>query len=159
MFRIGIGYDIHRLVSGRKLFLGGVEIPYKKGLLGHSDGDTLIHAVSDALLGAMGMGDIGEHFPDTEARYKDIASIELLKIIAGLMEKEGFCVNNIDLVVIAQEPSLLAFKQKIKERIASVLKISEDRLGLKAKTNEGLGEIGKKKAVACYAVAILARGE
>jgi 2-C-methyl-D-erythritol 2,4-cyclodiphosphate synthase len=156
-YRIGIGYDIHRLAEGRKLFIGGVEIPYIKGLLGHSDGDALLHAVSDALLGALSLGDIGEHFPDTDPRYHNIASAELLKIVAGLVRKQGYQIRNLDTVVIAQEPVLSPFKKRIQKEIAGILELKEDCVNIKAKTNEGLGEIGEKKAIACYAVVMLGR--
>ncbi len=154
-YRIGIGYDIHRLVEGRKLFIGGVEIPYIKGLLGHSDGDALLHAISDALLGAVAEGDIGEHFPDTDPKYHNISSIELLEIVAELLKNKGFLVNNIDSVIIAQEPVLSPFKKQIQEKIAHILQLNADAVNIKAKTNEGLGEIGRKEAIACYAVAIV----
>jgi len=159
MFRIGIGYDIHRLAEERKLFLGGVEIPYLKGLLGHSDGDVLLHAVCDAFLGAIGEGDIGEHFPDTDPKYHGISSIELLTVVAQLVATKGFQIGNIDVVVIAQEPRLSPFKKQMQNRIAQVLKIKEECVNIKAKTNEGLGELGEKKAIACYAVVMLKKGE
>jgi len=158
-YRIGIGYDIHRLVEDRKLFIGGIEIPYIKGLLGHSDGDALIHAICDALLGAMAEGDIGEHFPDTDPKYHNISSIELLKIVAGLTKNKGFVINNVDTIVIAQEPVLSPFKKQIQRSIAQLLQINEDGVNIKAKTNEGLGEIGQKEAIACYAVVTLKSGE
>jgi len=158
-YKIGIGYDIHCLVDDRKLFIGGVEIPYVKGLLGHSDGDVLIHAICDALLGAIGEGDIGEHFPDTDPKYHDISSLELLKIVADLVRKQNYQIHNIDTVIIAQEPKLLPFKKQIRQSIAGTLKIKENRLNLKAKTNQGLGEIGRKEAVASYSVAMLIREE
>lgn len=154
-YRIGIGYDIHRLVEGRKLFIGGVEIPYIKGLLGHSDGDVLLHAICDALLGAIAEGDIGEHFPDTDPKYHNISSVELLKKVDDLIKKKNFVINNIDTIVIAQEPKLLPFKKPIQQEIAQVLKIQPDCINIKAKTNEGFGEIGKKEAIACYAVVII----
>ncbi len=153
--RIGIGYDIHRLTEGRKLFLGGVHVPYVKGLLGHSDGDALLHAICDALLGAASEGDIGELFPDTDPKYRDISSAELLKIVADKVRKKGFAVNNIDTVIIAQEPHLTSFKKQMQTSIAQVLNIREDCVNVKAKTNEGLGEIGAKEAIACYAVVII----
>ena len=154
-YRIGIGYDIHRLVEGRKLFIGGEEIPYIKGLLGHSDGDVLIHAICDALLGALAEGDIGEHFPDTDPEYHGIASAELLKIVADLVNNKDYQINNIDIVVITEEPHLSPFKKRIQKNIAQILKMREDCVSIKAKTNEGLGEIGKGEAVACYAVVML----
>lgn len=156
-YRIGIGYDIHRLVKGRKLVIGGVVIPYSKGLLGHSDADVLAHAICDALLGACACGDIGEHFPDTDPKYKGIYSIELLKNIATILKKRRYSINNIDTVVILQEPKLAAFKDKIRKTVASALKIKESCFSMKAKTNEGLGEIGNKKAIAAYAVALVVK--
>ncbi|MFA5411185.1 MAG: 2-C-methyl-D-erythritol 2,4-cyclodiphosphate synthase [Candidatus Omnitrophota bacterium] len=158
-YKIGIGYDIHRLAEGRKLFIGGVEIPYLKGLLGHSDGDVLLHAVSDALLGALSAGDIGEHFPDSEPQYHGIASSELLKKVYALVKARGYTINNIDTVVIAQEPVLSPFKKQIQERIAQILKMENSAVSVKAKTNEGLGETGKKEAIAGYAVVIITRGD
>ena len=155
MNKVGIGYDIHRLVEGRKLFIGGIEIPYIKGLLGHSDGDVLLHAVCDALLGAAGKGDIGEHFPDTDPKYHNADSAKLLKVVKDLIEQEGFKISSIDTVVIAQEPALLPFKKQIKERVAQILEIDADCVNIKAKTNEGLGELGRKEAIASYAVATL----
>lgn len=154
-YRIGIGYDIHRLVSGRKLFLGGIEIPYINGLLGHSDADVLLHAVSDAILGAIGEGDIGGHFPDTDPEYLNASSAGLLKIVVDLAEKKGFKIENIDTVVIAEEPNITPFKKQIQEKIAQILKVPQGRVGIKAKTNEGLGVIGKKEAIASYAVVML----
>ena len=153
--RIGIGYDIHRLVEGRKLFIGGVEIPYVKGLLGHSDGDVLLHAICDAFLGALGQGDIGELFPDSDPKYHGISSVELLKEVNALVKKKGFLVGNIDTVVIAEEPILLPFKKPIQKKIAQVLSIREENVNIKAKTNEGLDEIGEGEAIAAYAVAII----
>jgi 2-C-methyl-D-erythritol 2,4-cyclodiphosphate synthase len=152
LYRVGIGYDIHRLIEGRKLFIGGVEIPYIKGLLGHSDGDVLIHAICDAILGALAEGDIGQHFPDTDPKYHNIYSIEILKIVNSLVENKGFVISNIDSVVIAQEPRLLPFKKQMQEIIAKALKIKEDSVNIKAKTNEGIGEIGQIEAIASYAV-------
>lgn len=154
-YRIGIGYDIHRLVEGRKLFIGGIEIPYIKGLLGHSDADALLHAISDALLGAIGEADIGEHFPDTDLKYQDASSAELLKKVNNLVEKKGFKISNIDAVVVAQEPKLSPFKKQIQQSIADLLRINLDDVGIKAKTNEGLGEVGLGEAIACYAVVMI----
>jgi len=153
--RIGIGYDIHRLVEGRKLFLGGIEIPYVKGLLGYSDADALLHAICDAMLGAVGCGDIGEHFPDTDPKYQNISSLELLKIVADFIKEKGFKVVNIDTIVVAQEPVLSPFKKLMRERIAQALNMGEESVNIKAKTNEGLGEIGGKEAIACYATVLL----
>jgi len=158
-YRVGIGYDIHRLLEGRSLFIGGIEIPYNRGLLGHSDGDVLLHALCDALLGASCQGDIGEHFPDTDPRYHGIASEELLEEVCALTTEKGFSIQNVDAVVIAQEPILAPFKKKMQERIASILKISFETVNVKAKTNEGLGELGKKEAIAAYAAVLLSKGD
>lgn len=154
-YRVGIGYDIHRLVEGRRLLLGGIEIPYVKGLLGHSDGDVLLHAVCDAVLGALGLGDVGEHFPDTDQCYRGISSRELLKKVSALLKDNGFRVNQLDSVIIAEEPNLLPFKKQIREDIALVLEMSAKDVNIKAKTNEGLDAIGRKEAIAAYAVAII----
>ena len=157
-YKIGIGYDIHRLVEGRKLFLGGVEIPYIKGLLGHSDGDALLHAICDALLGALGEGDIGEHFPDTDPQYHNVSSVELLKAVKDLIDEKNFMITNVDTVVVAQEPKLVPFKKQIRGKIAQILDIKEDCVNIKAKTNEGLGEIGREEGIAAYAaVAIISK--
>lgn len=153
--KIGIGYDIHRLVDGRKLFLGGVEIPYILGLLGHSDADVLLHALCDALLGALGLGDIGEHFPDTDPRYQNIAGSKLLTQVNDKVKKAGFSIGNIDIVVIAQEPALLPFKKQIRQNIAAILGIPESIINIKAKTNEGLDAVGNKVAIACWSAATL----
>jgi len=154
-YRIGIGYDIHRLVKGRKLFLGGIKIKHSHGLLGHSDADVLLHAISDALLGAVCAGDIGKHFPDTDSKYKGISSSILLEKSHYLVRQKGYKVNNIDAVIIAQAPRLEAFKEKIAENIADILKINSDQVNIKAKTNEGLGPVGRSEAIAVYAVVSL----
>ena len=153
--KIGIGYDIHRLVKGRKLILGGVEIPYSKGLEGHSDADVLLHAVCDALLGALGLGDIGEHFPNTDRRYRGISSVLFLEKTAALVKKEKFTVGNIDTVVLAERPHLKVYKEKMRNVIARTLKIPPRAVNIKATTQEGLGFHGKKEAIAAYAVALL----
>jgi len=158
-YKVGIGYDIHRLVEGRSLFLGGVEVPYIKGLLGHSDGDAVIHAICDALLGALALGDIGEHFADTDPKYREISSSLLLKAIKSLVDKNNYNINNLDVIIIAQEPNLSSFKKQIKEKICSLLDLAEDALNVKAKTNEGLGAVGNKEAIACYAIASLVGGK
>ncbi len=154
-YRTGIGYDIHRLVPGRKLFIGGVEIPYIHGLLGHSDADVLMHALCDALLGAIGAGDIGEHFPDTEPKYDGVSSVELLKVVCGLVAKKGFNIVNVDTIVIAQEPKLMPFKKMIQQKVSGILNINEEFVNIKAKTNDELGEIGRKEAIAAYAIVTL----
>lgn len=154
-YRTGIGYDMHRLAEGRKLFIGGVEIPCIKGLLGHSDADVLLHAVCDALLGAAGEGDIGQHFPDTDPKYDGVSSAELLKTVYNLARKKNFLIVNVDTIVIAQEPVLSPFKKQIQESIAAILNIKEGNVNIKAKTNDGFGEIGRKEAIAAYAVVTL----
>jgi 2-C-methyl-D-erythritol 2,4-cyclodiphosphate synthase len=156
-YRIGIGYDIHRLVKGRKLFLGGMNIPYEKGLLGHSDGDVILHAICDSLLGAMGEKDLGEFFSDKDPKYKGISSIEILKYVNNLLKKKDYKVDNIDTVVIARRPYLSPFKSKISEKISKILKIDKDSINIKAKTDQRLGEIGKGKAIACYAVCLVVK--
>jgi 2-C-methyl-D-erythritol 2,4-cyclodiphosphate synthase len=153
--RIGIGYDIHRLKKGRKLFLGGVQIRHNKGLDGHSDADVLLHAISDALLGAAGEPDIGVHFPNTNPKYKGISSLELLKNVMGIITKKGFRVNNVDSVVVAEEPRIIPFTDKMKDKIAFVLKVDKERINIKATTNEGVGVIGRGEAISSYAVAML----
>lgn len=158
-YRIGTGYDIHRLVEGRKLIIGGINIPYIKGLLGHSDGDVLLHAICDALLGALAEGDIGQHFPDTDPKYHNISSTELLRTVNDLVKKKNFMIGNIDTVVIAQEPKLSPFKKQIQEKISQILKVKEGNVNIKAKTNEGIGEIGQEEAIACLAVATIVAKE
>lgn len=153
--RIGIGYDIHRLVEERKLFLGGVEIPYVKGLIGYSDGDVVLHAIADALLGALALGDIGRYFPDTDPNYKDIASSEILKKTVEIVSAKKYIVNNVDTAVIAEEPKISPFKDKMVEVIAAILGIDRSRVNVKATTNEGVGSIGRGDAIAAYAVATL----
>lgn len=153
--RIGIGYDIHRLVEERKLFLGGVEIPYVKGLIGYSDGDVVLHAIADALLGALSLGDIGEYFPNSDPNYKDIASSQILKKVAGLVADKKYIVNNVDTAIIAEEPKIYPFKNKMVERIANILGVDKSRINIKATTNEGVGAIGRGDAIAAYAVATL----
>jgi 2-C-methyl-D-erythritol 2,4-cyclodiphosphate synthase len=157
--KIGFGYDIHRLVEGRKLFLGGIEVPYIKGLLGHSDGDVLLHAICDAILGAIAAGDIGEHFPDNNPRFQDIASSTLLDYVKGLLRQKGFKISHLDTVVIAQEPKLTLFKKQIHQKIATLLELADSQVNIKAKTNEGLGELGKKEAIAAYAVVLINKGD
>ncbi|MCX5699383.1 MAG: 2-C-methyl-D-erythritol 2,4-cyclodiphosphate synthase [Candidatus Omnitrophica bacterium] len=157
-YKVGIGYDIHRLIEGRPLFLGAVKIPYIKGLLGYSDGDVLIHALCDALLGALALGDIGELFPDTDPEYRGIASSRLLGIVKELLDKSGYKINNLDVIIIAQEPTLAPFKKQIKEKLCALLGIEQDVLNIKAKTNEGLGAVGHLEAIACYAMVSLAKG-
>ena len=157
MQRVGIGYDIHRLVKGRKLILGGVEIPYDMGLEGYSDADVLLHAICDAILGALGKGDIGEHFPNTDPQYKNILSLKLLKKVKDLVINEGYKINNVDVVVLAQEPQLKLFKPKMVFHIAYELGVDETAVNIKATTTEGLGSVGRKEGIAAYAVVLLSK--
>ena len=153
--RIGHGYDVHRLVEDRKLIIGGIEIPYEKGLLGHSDADVLTHAVMDALLGAAALGDIGKHFPDTDERFKGADSIELLKYVAGILAEKGYKTENIDCTIIAQRPKLAPYIHLMKERIAEAAGIDADRVNVKATTEEKLGFTGEGLGIACHAVALI----
>ena len=153
--RIGQGYDVHRLVGERRLILGGVEIPYEKGLLGHSDADVLVHAVMDALLGAAALGDIGKHFPDTDPAYKGISSILLLKHVGGLLRSNGWKIGNIDATVIAQRPKLAPYIRNMCENIAEALDIDIDQINVKATTEEGLGFTGEGLGIASNAICIV----
>ncbi|MFP5263131.1 MAG: 2-C-methyl-D-erythritol 2,4-cyclodiphosphate synthase [Blastocatellia bacterium] len=156
--RAGIGYDIHRLAEGRKLILGGVEIPFEKGLVGHSDSDVLTHAVCDALLGAAALGDIGSHFPDTDPRYRGAASLDLLARVVELITERGYRVANVDAVVLAERPRLRPHVAAIREHLAAALRVDIDSVSVKAKTAEGLGPVGAGEAMAAHAVALLVRG-
>lgn len=151
--RVGIGYDVHKLVEDRKLILGGIDIPYEKGLLGHSDADVLLHAIMDALLGAAGMGDIGKHFPDTSDDFKGISSVELLKEVNFLIHEKGYLVNNIDATIIAQKPKLAMFIPEMELCIAEVLDIQHDRINVKATTTEWLGFEGRGEGISAQAIA------
>ena len=153
--RIGKGYDVHRLVEGRKLILGGVDIPYEKGLLGHSDADVLVHAVMDSLLGAAALGDIGKHFPDTDEKYKGISSLELLKHVSLLLESKGYSIINIDATIIAQKPKMAPHILKMRENMASVLGIDVDLINVKATTEEGLGFTGEGFGIASDAICLI----
>ena len=153
--RIGMGYDVHRLVEGRKLILGGVEIPYEKGLLGHSDADVLVHALMDALLGAAALGDIGKLFPDNEPKFKDIDSMLLLKEVGNVLAEHNYSISNIDTTVVAQRPKLAPFIGQMRQRIAQVLNISEDKVSIKATTTEGLGFTGEGAGIAAYGVCLI----
>ena len=150
--RIGMGYDVHRLVTDRKLILGGVEIPYEKGLLGHSDADVLLHAVMDALLGAAALGDIGQHFPDTDEKYRGISSRKLLTHVGTLLARHGYAVGNIDAVIVAQAPKLRPYIDQMEENIAKDLKTNRCRVNVKATTEEGLGISGREEGICAYAV-------
>ena len=149
--RIGIGFDIHRFAKGRKLILGGVEIPHTVGLEGHSDADVLLHAVCDALLGAMGKGDIGEHFPNTDARYKNISSLKFLAEVYKLVVKKGFTVGNVDTIIQAEEPNLKNYKPRMRANIAGQLGLDVSSVNVKATTQERLGPIGAKEGIAAFA--------
>ena len=153
--RIGQGYDVHRLVEGRKLIIGGVDIPYEKGLLGHSDADVLLHAVMDALLGAAALGDIGQHFPDSDERYKGISSIALLKKVGKILQENGYMIENIDSTVIAQRPKLLPYRPQMAENIAAALGIEKEQVSVKATTEEGLGFTGTGEGISAQAIALL----
>lgn len=153
--RIGHGYDVHKLVPGRDLILGGVKIEYELGLLGHSDADVLLHAVSDALLGAAGLGDIGRHFPDTDLKYKGADSLELLRQVAGKVAAAGYRVSNIDVTMIAQKPKLKDHIPQMVENIARAVKITPDRVNVKATTEEKLGFTGEGLGMSCHAVCLL----
>lgn len=153
--RIGIGYDVHRLVEDRLLILGGTEIPFELGLLGHSDADVLVHAIMDALLGAAGLGDIGRHFPDTDLKYKGISSIELLRYVKGFIHEAGYSVGNIDAVVICERPKLKDYIVTMEENIARCLEIEPSQINIKATTTEKLGFTGRKEGIASEAVALI----
>ena len=153
--RVGIGYDIHRLMEGKKLVLGGVEIPFIKGLVGYSDADVLLHAIADAMLGAASLGDIGLHFPDTDPNYKGARSADLLKKVNELVGQKGYRVNNADVVVIAEEPRIGPFVAGMKKKISEVLNIDQSQVNIKATTNESVGSIGRGEAIASYAVVTL----
>lgn len=153
--RIGIGYDVHKLVFGRDLILGGEKIPFEKGLLGHSDADVLIHAVMDSILGALAMRDIGFHFPDTDDAYKDIDSKLLLKKVDNIIKEKGYCIVNIDSVIMAQKPKLQNYIDKMRENISDILNIDKDQISIKATTTEKLGFIGREEGIAVEAVCLL----
>ena len=155
--RIGIGYDSHRLVEGRKLIIGGVHIPFLKGLLGHSDADVLCHAISDAILGALGLGDIGKHFPDTDPKWKDSSSIDLLKLVVDLMKERGFDPLWIDTTVIAEKPKISPHIESMKAALSRSGLLPE-LINIKAKTNEGMGFIGHGEGIAAFAVCVLKKG-
>ncbi|MBD5138080.1 MAG: 2-C-methyl-D-erythritol 2,4-cyclodiphosphate synthase [Ruminococcus sp.] len=155
MIRIGHGYDVHRLTEGRRLILGGVEIPHEKGLLGHSDADVLVHAAMDAMLGALALGDIGKLFPDTDSRYEGADSIALLKRVTEIISDKGFCVGNIDCTVMCQSPKLAPHIEKMREKIAAAANCDISQISVKATTEEGLGFTGTGEGIAAHAVCIL----
>lgn len=153
--KIGFGYDTHRLVQDRRLILGGVEIPFEKGLLGHSDGDVLIHAICDAILGAISEGDIGRHFPDNDMHFKDISSLKILKDVAKMAVNKGYSINQVDSTIVAERPKLATFIPEMIENIAKTLSINGKDINVKAKTSEGLGFIGMEEGMAAYAIVLL----
>ncbi|MDU8966257.1 2-C-methyl-D-erythritol 2,4-cyclodiphosphate synthase [Clostridium tertium] len=153
--RIGLGYDVHRLVEGRDLIIGGVKIPYEKGLLGHSDADVLLHAIMDSLLGASALGDIGKHFPDTDEKYKGISSIKLLEEVGKLLLNNGYSINNIDSTIIAQKPKMAPFIQQMRENISNALNIDLMQINVKATTEEGLGFTGNGEGISSQSICLL----
>ncbi|MGL4790602.1 MAG: 2-C-methyl-D-erythritol 2,4-cyclodiphosphate synthase [Anaerotignaceae bacterium] len=153
--RIGSGYDVHRLVEGRKLIMGGVGIPFEKGLLGHSDADVLLHAIMDALLGAAALGDIGKHFPDTDAKFKGISSLELLKNVFCLLETEGYSIMNIDATIVAQKPKMAPYIEEMRCNISRTLSININQVNIKATTEEGLGFTGVGEGISASAVCLI----
>ena len=153
--RIGMGYDVHRLVEERELVIGGVKIPYEKGLLGHSDADVLLHAIMDALLGAAALGDIGKHFPDTDPKYRGISSLELLRQVGDMLSTKGFLIENIDSTIIAQAPKMRLYIDTMRENIASVLELDVDHVSVKATTEEGLGFTGTGEGISAQAICML----
>ncbi|MBS4031718.1 MAG: 2-C-methyl-D-erythritol 2,4-cyclodiphosphate synthase [Clostridiales bacterium] len=157
--RIGTGFDVHRLVEDRKFILGGVTIPYSLGLLGHSDADVLLHAIMDAMLGALALGDIGKHFPDTDPCYKGASSLHLLGEVNSLCNREGYSVGNADTVIIAEKPKLAPYIEEMRVNIARTLSITADRVSVKATTTEGLGFCGRGEGIAAQATVILTRGQ
>jgi 2-C-methyl-D-erythritol 2,4-cyclodiphosphate synthase len=156
-FRVGIGNDIHRLVEGRRLILGGVEIPYERGLLGHSDGDSLTHAITDALLGAAALGDIGSHFSDKDPRWAGADSLVFLRHVRDMLEKRGFKIANVDATILAERPKMAPHIAEMKTRLAEAIGIDRSQISIKAKTNEGLDDVGRGEAIAAQAVALLQR--
>jgi len=153
--RVGFGYDVHRFAEDRRLMLGGVEIPFEKGLMGHSDADVLLHAIMDALLGASGLGDIGHCFPDDDERYKDIDSMILLRQVNDLLKKAGLLCNNLDCTLVAEKPKIAPFNEKMRQNISEALAISKENVNIKATTTEGLGFAGRKEGIAAYAICSL----
>lgn len=153
--RIGTGYDIHRLVEERKLILCGIEIPYVKGLISYTDGDVVLHAVADAILGALAIGDIGKHFPNSDAKYKGASSRDIIKEVVGILAKSNYVIGNIDTTIVAEEPKIHPFRDKMRESLAGLFGVSLDKINIKATTNEGVGALGRGDAIAAYAVVLL----
>ena len=155
--RVGLGYDVHKLVDGRKLIIGGVDIPHEKGLLGHSDADVLVHAVMDSILGALALGDIGKHFPDTDEKYKGADSIKLLEFVHNLIDEKGYAIGNIDCTIIAQSPKMAPHISNMRENMAKALNTSIDNINVKATTEEGLGFTGAKEGIAAQSICLLVK--
>ena len=155
MYRTGIGFDVHTLAEDRLLIIGGVQIPHPKGLLGHSDADVLVHAVMDAVLGALALGDIGQHFPDTDAEFKDANSMELLRHVQCLVEEEGFVCTNLDSIIMAEKPKMATYLMEMRANLASALKIKTEQVSIKATTTERLGVIGREEGIAAQAIVLL----
>lgn len=155
MFKIGFGYDVHKLVEGRRLILGGVEIPFERGLLGHSDADVLVHAIIDAIIGALGEGDIGKLFPDSDMKFKNISSLLLLQNVTELVQKKGFKIVNIDSTIVAQRPKILPYVDDMRLNISRILKIDKSQVNIKGKTTEGLGFEGREEGISAYAVVLI----
>lgn len=153
--RVGMGYDVHKLVEDRPLILGGVNIPYEKGLLGHSDADCLTHAIMDSLLGAAALGDIGKHFPDTDPRYEGADSLKLLSVVKEMLDERAYIIGNIDATIIAQKPKMAGYIQEMRKKIADTLEIEIDRINIKATTEEGLGFTGEGLGISCQSIALL----
>jgi len=152
---IGFGYDVHRLVEGRKLIIGGVDIPYEKGLAGHSDADVLLHAICDGLLGAMGEGDIGKHFPDNDPQFRGISSLKLLHLVTAILAKRSLTVGNLDTTVLAEQPRIMPYIPSMRTQIATTMNLTEGKVNIKATTSEGLGFVGEGKGIAAYAIVLL----
>ena len=153
--RVGLGYDVHKLVDGRKLIIGGVDIPHEKGLLGHSDADVLVHAVMDSILGALALGDIGKHFPDTDEKYKGADSIKLLEFVYNLIDEKGYAIGNIDCTIIAQSPKMAPHISNMRENMAKALNTSTDNINVKATTEEGLSFTGREEGISSQAICLL----
>ncbi|OGP56462.1 MAG: 2-C-methyl-D-erythritol 2,4-cyclodiphosphate synthase [Deltaproteobacteria bacterium RBG_13_52_11] len=154
-YRVGMGYDVHPLVEGRPLILGGITIPYQRGLAGHSDADVLVHAICDALLGAISEGDLGRHFPDSDPQYKDVESLVLLRKVVEMVARKGFSITNIDATIVAQAPQLAPYRSPMEEKIAATVGVEQERVNVKATTTEGLGFTGRGEGIAAYAVVLL----
>jgi 2-C-methyl-D-erythritol 2,4-cyclodiphosphate synthase len=157
MFRVGFGYDVHCLVEGRRLILGGIDIPWERGLLGHSDADVLVHAIMDAILGALGRGDIGKHFPDTDPAYKDNDSLLMLQKVMLMLREDGYSINNIDSTIVAQKPRLAPYIDMMREKLSEILDVEAGRVNIKATTTEGMGFSGKEEGMEAYSIVSLVK--